>query len=288
VFTRVGENFAGCRDDQDGAPSYFRALQPALKSVFISIAPFARGCCSLAPVTTDRSVSMPPQPVHPNEHPNREAWLADLVARLRLPFQQLGSPLPDRLRIGVGFPSGGAKLARTGECWPATASEDGCTEIWIRPDLPDTGDLAADMALALVSQLIQVAVGVQAGRGRAYRKVAVALGLNGSMRAPTPGPAFRAMLRPILEAAGPVPHARLDTASDAKTRDAETEGTDHADDDRPRSNRHLKCSCANCGYLIRTARQWIDKLGPPFCPSHGRMSCDDLPRMAGVSKIAAE
>jgi len=54
---------------------------------------------------------------HPDPHPNRESWLNDVVSRLRPAFAQMGAPLPERLRIVIGFPSTGRRAKATGECW---------------------------------------------------------------------------------------------------------------------------------------------------------------------------
>lgn len=58
----------------------------------------------------------------PNQHVNRESWLSDVASRLRPAFAELGAPLPDRLRIAIGFPSLGRRAKATGETWDSTAS----------------------------------------------------------------------------------------------------------------------------------------------------------------------
>ncbi len=146
--------------------------------------------------------------IKPNHHPNRESWLNGVAGRLRPAFAQLGAPLPDRLRIAIGFPSGGQRAKATGECWDSTASADGTFEILIRPDLAEAdGVLALSVAAALAHELVHAAVGIQAGKGPAFRRVALGIGLTGPMRATAPGPAFLALISPILDAVGPLPHA---------------------------------------------------------------------------------
>jgi hypothetical protein len=145
----------------------------------------------------------------PNRHLNRESWLNDVANRLQPAFARLGAPLPDRL-IAIGFPCTGRRAKVTGECWDSTASADGTFEILIRPDLAEAeGTLALPVAAALAAQLIQAAVGIPAGEGVPYRRVAHGIGLTGAMRAPEPDPAFLALIAPILEAVGPLPHASL-------------------------------------------------------------------------------
>jgi hypothetical protein len=110
-----------------------------------------------------------------NRHRNRESWLNEVANRLRPAFARLGAPLPDRLRIAIGFPSTGRRAKATGECWDSTASADGTFEILIRPDIAEAeGALALPIAAALVAQLIQAAVGIQAGKGAPYRRVRTA------------------------------------------------------------------------------------------------------------------
>jgi hypothetical protein len=175
-------------------------------------------------------------------------------------------PLPDRLRIAIGFPSTGRRAKAAGECWDSTASADGTFEILIRPDLAEAdGALGLPVAAALAHELVHAAVGIKAGRGPAFRKITLGIGLTGPMRATSPGPAFLALAAPILEAAGPLPHARLQADRNA---DADQEGEDAPITTSPRkqASRHVKCACPACGYVVRTARKWIDQAGEPHCP----------------------
>jgi hypothetical protein len=210
-----------------------------------------------------------------NQHPNRESWLADVAGRLRPAFAQLGAPLPDRLRIAIGFPSMGRRAKATGECWDRTASADGTFEILVRPDLAEmAGTIALPVATALARELVRAAVGIGAGKGPAYRKIARGLGLIGTMRVTAPGPAFLALAEPILEAAGPLPHARLHAETKSPEVDSRGQETPAIVKPGKPANRHIKCACLTCGYVVRTARKWIDEVGPPHCPRHGPMQSD--------------
>jgi hypothetical protein len=181
-------------------------------------------------------------------------------------------PLPDRLRIAIGFPSTGRRAKATGECWDSTASADGTFEILIRPDLAEAdGALALPVAAALAAQLVQAAVGIPAGKGPLYRRVALGIGLTGPTRATEPGPAFVALVAPILEAAGSLPHARLETERKAMEAEQAAEGAPATTAPRKQVNRHVKCTCSTCGYVVRTARKWLDEVGSPHCPLHGPM-----------------
>src|SRR3546814_937740 len=88
-------------------------------------------------------------------------------------------------------------------------------------------------------------VGIPAGHGKAFKRFALGLGLVGPMRATTPGEAFLAAVAPILDAVGPLPHARLDTDGESTA-------------PKKQKTRMLKCECATCGYTVRTARKWLE------------------------------
>ena len=128
---------------------------------------------------------------------------------------------------------------------------------------------------ALAHELVHAAVGIEAGRGPAFRRVALGIGLIGPMRATAAGPGFLALAAPILEAVGPLPHARLKTDQprpDANPAESDAPATTTSP--RKQGNRHVKCTCPACGYIARTTCLWIDQAGPPHCPQHGPMLAD--------------
>jgi hypothetical protein len=87
--------------------------------------------------------------------------------------------------------------------------------------------------------------------------MAKALGLEGKMTATTEGEAFKRLVAPILEAVGPYPHAELHAMTNGRKKQVA---------------RLIKCECAECGYVARVARQWLDEQGAPHCPAHGEMT----------------
>ena len=66
---------------------------------------------------------------------NRETWLNEFTRRARPMFKELGKPLPDNVRMAVGYTSAGRRGKRIGECWSDTCSKDGTFEIFITPAL---------------------------------------------------------------------------------------------------------------------------------------------------------
>jgi hypothetical protein len=191
---------------------------------------------------------------------NRETWLNAVAAKLAPAFAERGAALPERIRIAIGFPSTGARGKRIGECWDKTASRDGTFEIMIRPDIDDPTEAAAILA----HELCHAAVGIPAGHGPKFRKIALAIGLEGKMKSTTAGPEFLALIKPILAKVGALPHQRLDL-------------TGLTTKPKKQSARLIKCECETCGYVVRTARKWLDEKGAPHCPEHGPMVSDLTP-----------
>src|SRR3546814_10099497 len=73
-------------------------------------------------------------------HQTRESWLNAVAQGMAPLFEALDAPLPDRVRVAIGFTSRGAKAKAIGECWDNRLSADGHFEIFIRPDLAHAPD----------------------------------------------------------------------------------------------------------------------------------------------------
>src|SRR6266852_2514283 len=114
-------------------------------------------------------------------------------------------------------------------------------------------------------ELVQAAVGIAAGHGREFRRVAKGIGLKGQMVATTAGPEFEKAMQPILQAAGPLPHGRLHL---------KIGGSSHSSRRKKQYSWQIKCACTNCGYIVHTTRKWLELAGTPLCPAHGRMEIE--------------
>lgn len=192
-----------------------------------------------------------------NQVRNREDWLRLMADSMAPWFTEKGYTMPN-IRMAIGFPSTGARGRRIGECWDATASEDGTFEILIRPDQSDPVEVAAILA----HELCHAVVGIEAGHGPKFKKAAHAIGLEGPMRSTRAGEAFKQALAPILERLGPLPHARLAGMSGTGPKKQKT--------------RLIKAHCETCGYTVRVTRLWIEAAGPPRCAieDHGPMKIE--------------
>lgn len=180
----------------------------------------------------------------------REDWLQQLTTRIGVQiFEPAGYPLPPHLRVSVGFPSrGGTALAnrKIGECWHADTSEDECFEIFISPVL----GTPLQAAETLVHELVHAVLPADVRHGREFRRLARTLGLEGKPTATYASAELAAVLEALYP--GDYPHAELKPRIPV----------------RKQSTRMRKAMCAECGYTVRVARQWLT-VGIPQCPVHG-------------------
>lgn len=190
----------------------------------------------------------------------REEWLNKVAQQMAPWFQAHGYKLPP-FRVSIGFTSKGGKSRAIGQCWSPECSEDARAEIFLRPDLEDPMELAA----VLAHELIHAAVGNEHGHKGPFRKVAMAIGLEGKMTATTAGEAFKRAALPILEAVGPMPHARLNFGG-------------RSSGPKKQTTRMIKCECPECGYVARTTRTWLEEAGAPICPKDMVAMTPDLPQ----------
>jgi hypothetical protein len=193
-------------------------------------------------------------------HATRESWLAAFAAAARPRFEEAGAPLPTKVRLSIGFPSGGRRVKAIGECWSDVCSGDGVFEIFITPAIGS----AARIADILTHELVHAAVGLEAKHGPRFRKIAVALGLQGKMTATVAGPGWWEWAQPILDALGPLPHAALNArSSSAKPK---------------QTTRNIKVVCPNCGFTFRTTRKWIEHAGDYLaCPDASCAASIEVP-----------
>lgn len=186
-------------------------------------------------------------------HPTRETYLQAATTHLAPLFAAQGFPLPP-VRASVGIPAGGAggKLKRIGECWSNRASADNTTEIFICPSQSEPVQVLA----ILLHELIHAAVGLECGHKGPFKRVALALGLEGKMTATTPGEQLTRDLATLAASLGDYPHAALNTALSGRKK----QGT-----------RMIKLVCDDCGWSCRTAQKNVDA-GLPVCHCGGEIN----------------
>jgi hypothetical protein len=174
----------------------------------------------------------------------RQQWLELAVEALRLKFATAGYSIPQKIRVSIGWPKRAGSCGAIGECWSIDASSDKHAELFISPQLTD-GVRILDV---LAHELDHATVGTAAGHGKAFKECALAIGLQGPMRATTAKPEFVAWAKTLFKRIGPYPAGFLT--------------------DTPKQRGRLqRCECETCGYLCRVTRKWLSEAGPPICPT---------------------
>lgn len=194
----------------------------------------------------------------------REEWLNELTYRLRPVFQDLGYPLPEKLRASCGWPSKGAlskKKRVVAQCWYPECSADGTTEVFVSPVRADGHTVAEDLA----HELVHAAAGPGHGHKGLFITIAKALGFTAPWKQTPATPELANNLHGLADLVGQYPHATLDSMA-----------TEAGGGDKPGGTRLLKAQCEACGYTIRLTKKWAEK-GLPICPCNMKPMAGDIP-----------
>jgi hypothetical protein len=186
----------------------------------------------------------------------REQWLCQIAEALLPVIEKQGFSKHPVVRVGVGFPTTGARGKAIGECHDVSASRDSVYEIIISPKLDDSEEVAGVLAHELCHAYLQSAFPDEhCGHGKKFKKLAVAIGLTGPMRSTIPGDAFTRFFKPVLAAIGEYPHGALGRALPVIIGGP-----------KPQPTRLKKVHCSTCSYTMRVTQKWIDT-AVPKCPS---------------------
>lgn len=185
------------------------------------------------------------------EFSTREAWLMTAIEHLRPTFEEkAGVTLPEKIRVSTGW-SKNARKGSIGWTWISGAAEDKINNVFISPEKSDSVEVLA----ILVHELVHVADDCENGHGAAFKKIAVAVGLEGKMTATVAGEELKDQLEALTIIMGDYPHAKMIVGDGAgKSSGPKKQGT-----------RMIKVECDCCGYVVRTTRKWLD-MGNPQCP----------------------
>jgi len=205
----------------------------------------------------------------------REEWLVNATDLMRPWFAELDFPLPKQIRVSCGFTTRPRRAL--GQCWADWVSRDNYFEIFITPVLDDTVEVLA----VHVHELCHTGAGIAAGHKGPFKRLALAIGLEGPMRSTTAGAELRERLNDLSIQLGPYPHAELNPfARGPRKPDGkrpQPDGTPQKATPEPQlelGSRLKKILCPSCGYIARTSRKWI-AVGLPTCPCGTQMVVDD-------------
>jgi hypothetical protein len=99
------------------------------------------------------------------------------------------------------------------------------------------------------------------GHRKPFQKVAAAIGHAAPFTQLNPTDAFFAWAQPLIDEAGPYPHAQLKAFKQVGAPKKQTA-------------RLLKAECPCCGYVVRVTSKWVNEVGAPHCPAHGEMTVE--------------
>lgn len=190
-------------------------------------------------------------------HTTREQWLTASLEPIRKHFFGRGYTVP-QVRLACGWPSvrgTSAKKRRIGEAWSGEAASDGVVQIFISPYLIEVTEVLA----TLVHEVCHAVVGNKEKHNKVFGKCARAVGLEGKLTATYAGEKLIAEFAAWLPALGDYPHAKLDLLKGPV---------------KKQTTRMIKMECAECGYVARTSKKWLDEVGVAHCPKHGEMVVD--------------
>lgn len=179
----------------------------------------------------------------------REQWLQQATEYLREGvFKRSGIPIP-KVHVSIGFPGGISPTKAIGQHWHPKASKDGVSHVFVSPINKSSLEILETLAHECVHACVP-----DAGHGKPFKKIALAIGFESPMRTTPASALLKDRLKEIISQLGEIPHSHLTLRDPTKKK----QGT-----------RMLKCECTSCGYTARTTIKWIDTLGAPLCPCNG-------------------
>jgi hypothetical protein len=183
----------------------------------------------------------------------REAWLNKVADTHLWPLIKIhGGEIQQKVRISIGFPKGsrGGKHS-VGQCWAPSYSGDSTHEIFVSPVLG-----APDAVSTLLHELIHASVGLKCKHKGAFKRLALAVGLEGKMTATEPGKELAETIKGWLAKLPEYPHAPMKVGG--------------ASSSPKQGTRLIKASCPECGYTVRVTQKWLE-IGNPRCPNHDEL-----------------
>lgn len=195
----------------------------------------------------------------------REEWLMRAIEEMRTIFAEVGESIPP-VAVSVGWPGGGSRNTRIGECWAASAATNHKAQIFISPMIED----AIEVLAVLAHELVHAIDDCQSGHRGRFAKIAKGIGLEGKMTATVAGAALKARLEGVAATLGDYPHGAIRLATARVTKPGEETTTEiRTSGPKKQTTRMLKVECAQgSGYVVRMTRKWIEEVGTPICPCH--------------------
>ena len=171
-------------------------------------------------------------------------------------FKQSGYEIP-AVKIACSWALGTAdKNKKTlGQCVPRSWSKANINEIMIMPTVDDSEQVIDTLA----HELVHAVDDNKSGHGAGFRKICLAVGLNGSsqMRYACAGDELKQTITEIVKDIGLYPHSELQIHKRKR-----------------QTTRMLKVSCTECNFSYRTSRKNIGMMANTICNGCGSDSLE--------------
>ena len=171
-------------------------------------------------------------------------------------FKQAGYEIPE-VKISCSWALGTAdKNKKTlGQCVPRSWSKANINEIMIMPTVDDSEQVIDTLA----HELVHAVDDNKSGHGAGFRKICLAVGLNGSsqMRYACAGDELKQTITEIVKDIGLYPHSELQIHKRKR-----------------QTTRMIKVSCTECNFSYRTSRKNIDMMANTICNGCGSDSLE--------------
>lgn len=194
-----------------------------------------------------------------NKNINRETWLNLMIDKSVPLFDEAGfkiSDIREKLKVSCSFIQGsrGSRLKNAiGVHYNPSVSADGFHEMMIQPSISDSvqavGVLIHEMVHSIQTHLYHDKNGFLNVKphGKEFRKIALAVGLEGKMTATTESPELVATIKKWVSEIGEYPHAKM-TLNDSR---------------KKQTTRMIKLECSQCGFICRASSGAINNFGYP-------------------------
>lgn len=189
------------------------------------------------------------------KHETREAWLVAAAETLNDWIASETDLKPaSRIQVSCGWPRRDRGGQVIGVCHPKQASM-GVNHVFISPTQNDRVCILA----VLLHELVHAADDCTHQHKGPFVKAIRALGLEGKPTHTHAGKELKARLSALAKELGPYPHSVLSAGIGP---------------DKPQTTRMLKIVCPatkECGFIARTTRTQLDKVGLPTCACGRKM-----------------
>ena len=187
------------------------------------------------------------------EFVTREAWLMTAIENFRPMFEEIGTALPEKIRISTGWTKR-ARANSIGWTWISDAAEDKVSNVFVSPEISDSVKVLA----VTLHELIHVADDCQHGHTGEFKKMWAALGFTGKATQCTPGEDLQDTLEALVCLLGDYPHAKMIVGETGKSSGPAKQVA-----------RQIKFTCeTNPDNKVRISRGNVAKYGAPLCACH--------------------